>query len=120
MKTVLIADDQRSLRLLLRATLGRGGFRVLEAADGAEAVETARRERPDLVLLDVGMPRLDGLAACRMLKADPATANIPILMLTARAQQADRDEGIEAGADAYFTKPFKPSELQAIVSQAIG
>lgn len=109
--TVLIADDEPPLRLLMRATIGREHFRVLEASDGGAALELARRERPAVALLDVGMPCLDGYEVCRALKADPATASIVVIMVTARGQQADREQGIAAGADAYLTKPFRPREI---------
>ena len=115
-KTVMIADDQQSLRLLLRATLGPVGYRVVEAINGAEALSVARDEHPDLVFLDVGMPGMDGYAVCRELKNDPETASIPVIMLSARAQQPDKQKGIEAGADLYLTKPFKPAELRSVLS----
>lgn len=119
-KAVLVADDDTSLRLLLRATLGPTRCLVREAADGVEALDIARRERPDLVLLDVGMPRLDGYAVCRALKDDPCTADIKVMMLTARAEQADRELGLEAGADAYITKPFSPRDLLSNVERLLG
>ena len=112
----MIADDQQSLRLLLRATLGPVGYRVVEAINGAEALSVARDEHPDLVFLDVGMPGMDGYAVCRELKNDPETAGIPVIMLSARAQQPDKQKGIEAGADPYLTKPFKPAELRSVLS----
>lgn len=110
-KSVLVADDESVLRQLVRATLRGKPLRVLEAATGPEALAAARDERPDLVLLDVGLPGLDGYAVCRALKGDPATAGITVVMLTARAQQRDLDRGTAAGADAYITKPFSPQRL---------
>jgi CheY-like chemotaxis protein len=119
-KTVLIADDQQILRTLLRATLRKSSARVVEATDGLEALALARQERPDAVLLDVGMPGLDGYAVCRALKDDPATAGIIVVMLTARAQQAERERGLAAGADAYLTKPFRPAELLTFMNELLG
>lgn len=112
-KTVLIADDESILRRLVRATLRDRPLRILEAASGTETLALARRERPDLVLLDVGLPELDGYAVCRALKADPATASIKIVMLTARAQRHDLERGTAVGADAYITKPFSTQRLLA-------
>jgi CheY-like chemotaxis protein len=110
-KTVLVADDESMIRQLVRATLRGRALRVLEAATGAETLALARRERPDLVLLDVGLPELDGYAVCRALKMDPTTASIKVVMLTARAQRHDLERGAEVGADAYITKPFSPQRL---------
>jgi CheY-like chemotaxis protein len=110
-KTVLVADDESMLRLLVRATFRDRRLRILEAASGAEALALARSERPDLVLLDAGLPEIDGYAVCRALKADPATAAVKVVMLTARAQRHDLERGAAAGADAYITKPFSPRRL---------
>jgi DNA-binding response OmpR family regulator len=119
-KTVLIAENERVLRTLIRASLRKSPLRVLEAVTGTEALALARKERPDVLLLDVGMPGLDGYAVCRALKGDPYTAGIRVVMLTARAQRADRDRGLEAGADGYITKPFNTDELRAQVEQLAG
>jgi two-component system phosphate regulon response regulator PhoB len=116
-KTVLIADDQPALRQLLRATLSRIGLHVIEATNGSEALTLARQERPDLVLMDVGMPQMDGLEVCRALKADPDTAQIPVFILTARAQQIEREKGLASGATVYLTKPFKPAELRGMLRE---
>jgi CheY-like chemotaxis protein len=120
--TVLVADDEPAVRHLVHATLALGGtpVEVLEATTGAEVLAMARRGPIDLVLLDVGMPELDGLAACRALKADPATAGTPVVFLTARTQQDDRAAGVDAGADAYLTKPFSPRGLAETVRQFLG
>jgi two-component system, OmpR family, phosphate regulon response regulator PhoB len=112
-KTLLIADDEKMLRQLVRATFRGLPLRILEAVDGTDALAMARIERPDLVLLDVGLPVLDGYAVCRALKTDPATANTKVVMLTARAQRQDVERGKAAGADAYITKPFSPQRLLA-------
>ncbi len=110
---VLIADDDHNLRQLLTEALPKHKFEVYQAADGTEAWDIVRSLRPDLVLLDIMMPGLDGLEICRLMRGNPQTSNIPILMLTAKAQLKDKLEGIESGADDYITKPFDPMELQA-------
>jgi CheY-like chemotaxis protein len=110
-KVVLIVDDDETMRQLILATLRDSPYRVLIACDGEEALAVARAHRPDLVLLDVIMPKRDGLAVCRQLKADPETAAIAIVMLTAQAQPEDRAAAQAAGADGYLTKPFRPFEL---------
>ena len=115
MTTILVVDDEPSIVELVRFTLEDADVRVVEASDGAEALILARRVKPDLVLLDVQMPRLDGLEACRQLRRERAFARTPIIMLTAAGQQADRARGLGAGADEYLTKPFSPLALLALV-----
>ena len=115
MTTILVVDDEPSIVELVRFTLEDADVRVVEASDGAEALILARRVKPDLVLLDVQMPRLDGLEVCRQLRLEPAFARTPIIMLTAAGQQADRARGLGAGADEYLTKPFSPLALLALV-----
>lgn len=110
MKKILIADDSVHIRDLMRATL-EADFFLVEAANGEEALKKGRKEKPDLILLDVKMPRKTGIEACRQLKADPATKNIPVVMLTALKSSEDIRRGKEVGADAYFTKPFSPRAL---------
>ena len=123
-KKILIADDEQPLRLLVRATLedesGEERYEIIEAADGNEALEMARRERPELILLDIAMPGLTGLEVCKMLKGDPATSDLMIVMLTAKGQQSDRERGLAAGADDYFAKPFSPLELLQLVDRVMG
>ena len=118
-KSVLIADNERVLRSLIRATLRKTDVRVLEATSGTEALAVARQEHPHVLLLDVGLPGLDGYAVCRALKKDPQTADIRVVMLTARAQRADRERGAEAGADSYITKPFSTDELREHVQRLL-
>ena len=113
--TILVVDDEPSIVELVRFTLEDADVRVVEASDGAEALILARRIKPDLVLLDVQMPRLDGLEVCRQLRRDSDFTRTPIIMLTAAGQQADRTRGIAAGADEYLTKPFSPLALLALV-----
>ena len=115
MRKLLIADDEAGIRPLVRMTLESDAYEIVEAANGEEAVALARELHPELLLLDVMMPKLDGFEACRTLKEDPATSDIVIVMLTARAQQSDFDRGVAAGADEYFTKPFSPVALIKLV-----
>jgi len=110
---VLIADDDESLRRLISEVLPRHKFEVYEAADGYQTLETVKNLQPDIVLLDIMMPGIDGLEICRAMRDNPHTRNIPVIMLTAKAQVQDKLDGIESGADDYITKPFDPVELQA-------
>ena len=118
--TLLIVDDEAAVRRLLRLALGQLADRILEAGDGAEALALAASARPDLVLLDVGLPDLDGYAVCRRLKGDPATAGAAVLLLTGHAGERARREGAEAGADAYLAKPFGLAELVSIAGELLG
>ena len=115
MPTVLVVDDEPTILELVRFTLEDEQVVVLEAADGIEALERARTARPDLVLLDVQMPRLDGFEVCRRLREDATRAGVRIVMLTAAGQEADRARGLAAGANDYLTKPFSPLALFALV-----
>jgi len=110
---ILVVDDEPSILKLIRVNLERDGYEVETAADGKTALELAGRLRPDLVLLDVMLPGLDGISVCRTLRNEPATRNIPIIMLSARGEEVDRVLGLEMGADDYITKPFSPRELLA-------
>ena len=110
---VLVADDDHNLRQLLIEALPKHKFEVYQAADGPETWDTIKNLRPDLVLLDVMMPGMDGHEICRLMRENPQTRSIPVVMLTARAQLQDKLDGIESGADDYITKPFDPMELQA-------
>lgn len=117
MKHILAVDDERYIRRLVEVNLQRAGYRVSTAEDGQEALERIQSERPDMVVLDVMMPRQDGFAVLKTLKSDPSTADIPIVMLTAKAQDADIFRGWQSGADCYLTKPFNPMELLAFVKR---
>ena len=108
---VLVVDDDPVIQNLLRVNFEMEGYDVIVASDGVEGLERARREGPDIVVCDIMMPRMDGLTVARELKADPATAGIPILLLSAKAQEADVRAGTDAGADDYVTKPFDPLNL---------
>jgi two-component system phosphate regulon response regulator PhoB len=111
MKTILIADDEESLRTLIETTLEAPGLRILQAADGNQAVELARQEHPDLILLDWMMPGKTGIEVAGVLRSQPATADIAILMLTAMGQEQDRQRGLALGIRAYLVKPFSPLQL---------
>jgi DNA-binding response OmpR family regulator len=117
MKTVLIVDDEPAIVQLVRITLETARVRVLEASDGATAIDRAVGHRPDLILLDVDLPDLSGLEVCRRLKGEEAMAQTKIVMLTAAAQQDDVARGFAAGADQYLTKPFSPLRLLTLVEQ---
>lgn len=108
---VLVADDEEDVLNLVGANLRNAGFSVLKAMDGAEALAKTRAEKPALLVLDLMLPGLSGLEVCKALKGDPATARIPIVMLTAKTEEIDRIVGFELGADDYITKPFSPREL---------
>ena len=120
MQKILVCDDEANIRNIMDFSLEAEGFLVLEAADGDAALRMAASEQPDLVLLDVMMPGNDGLTVCRHLKENPATAHIPVLLLTARASNADREAGLAAGADGYVTKPFSPQRLVDKINELLG
>jgi CheY-like chemotaxis protein len=112
---VLVVDDTANVRALIQVNLELEGIEVHLAADGQEALDRVDAVEPDLITMDVMMPRMDGLTAATLLKSTERTAGIPIVMVTARAQTADRQAGHAAGVDAYLTKPFDPVELVATV-----
>jgi len=111
-KTILVVDDERKIVTVLKGYLEQAGFRVVTAGDGQTALTTFRHEKPDLVILDLMLPGMDGLDVCRILRRESA---VPIIMLTARAEEADRLIGLELGADDYVVKPFSPREVVARV-----
>ncbi|MEN9572941.1 MAG: hypothetical protein RL514_796 [Verrucomicrobiota bacterium] len=111
MAKILVVDDEPDAVELIEFNLKSAGFEVVTAADGAEALKKARASLPDLIVLDLMLPEVDGLEVCKLLRRDTATAGIPILMLTAKAAEIDRVLGLELGADDYVTKPFSPREL---------
>jgi putative two-component system response regulator len=112
---VLVADDTESVRTLFRKLLLADGHDVISAADGAEALDLVQRHQPDVVLMDVGMPSLDGLEVCRRLKGDPSTRLTPVVLVTGQTELSDRIRGLEAGADEFLSKPVHPHELLARV-----
>jgi DNA-binding response OmpR family regulator len=118
-KTVLIADDEPSMRLLVHATIESDDYTVYEASDGDQAWAMIQRYRPSLVLLDVQMPGMSGLQVLRSIKSDESMAAIHVILLTAKAQEADIEAGLIAGADYYLTKPFSPLDLLTRVEEAL-
>lgn len=116
---VLIADDDAAQRNLLRVLAEKAGHHVIEAADGEQALKLAMSERPDVVLLDVMMPGLNGFEVCRQLKADPGTAPIPVLLVTSLADREDRIDGMRAGADDFLTKPVCGEEVSLRIRNAV-
>ncbi len=111
-KKILVVDDEASVRKLVGSYLGREGYEVIEAADGAQALKLARTQHPNLIVLDVMIPEVDGLEVCRILRSE---SNVFVLMLTARSEETDKLLGLGLGADDYLTKPFSPRELVARV-----
>ncbi|TAK27611.1 MAG: response regulator [Chloroflexota bacterium] len=118
-KRILLADDQEVVRRLVGVTLGEDEFDLVYATDGEEALRLAQETRPDLVLLDIMMPGIDGFQVCRALKNDPETSRISILILTAKGSEADRAMGKQVGADGYFSKPFSPIALLGRVHELL-
>ncbi len=119
-KKVLVADDEPNIVISLEFLLRREGFEVLIAVDGEEALSKARSARPDLVLLDVMMPKMNGFDVCQALRADPEFSAMRILMLTAKGRDAEVSNGLGLGADAYMTKPFSTKELVVQVRSLLG
>jgi len=113
--TVLLVEDERDIAELVRYHVEKAGMRYVHAGDGGSALRLARGDRPDVVVLDLMLPGLDGLEVCRQLRRDPVTRDLPIIMLTARGEEVDRVVGLELGADDYVVKPFDPLELRARV-----
>ncbi len=122
MATVMVVEDNELSRDALSRRLARRGYRIVLAEDGAQAIELARSERPDLILMDLGLPRIDGWEATRQLKADPTTRRIPIIVLSAHAMTNDRDKALQAGGDEFDTKPvrFQPllDKMEALLARA--
>lgn len=115
--TVLSIEDQPDIRRLIRMTLEFKGIHVIEAGDGETGVRLAREHKPDVILMDVMMPGMDGLTASRLIMADPSTAHIPIVIISALGRTNDIDAGLETGGRAYLVKPFSPWELLDLVDQ---
>ncbi len=110
-RKILIVDDERYILHILDFSLGAEGYEVITAGDGEQAVERTRSDRPDLIVMDIMMPKMDGFEACKAIKADPDTQSIPVIMLTAKGREIDKKRGLDAGADEYLTKPFSPAKL---------
>ena len=119
MAKILIAEDERDIRDLITFTLGFAGFEVVAAANGEEAVNLARQEIPDLILMDVRMPRMTGYEACELMKADPKLKNVPVVFLSAKGQDAEIQTGLQSGAVDYLLKPFAPDQLTARITAVL-
>jgi CheY-like chemotaxis protein len=117
--TVLVCDNEEALRNLVRASLDGNGYTLVEARDGDASLVEARRCNPDVILLDMMMPARTGLEVLEELRRDPAFDRIPVVMLTARAQVADREAAEQAGADRFLAKPFSPAELARVVAELL-
>lgn len=119
-KTILLVDDEEAVLELISATLSYDdSYRFILARDGEEALSVARRDKPDLILLDILMPKKDGYHVCRALKQDPETSHIKVLILTALTQDLEYQRAVESGADGYLTKPFSPLELLAKLNMSL-
>jgi CheY-like chemotaxis protein len=117
---ILLVDDEAHMLRLAELSLRKGSFEIIIARNGREAVATAVREKPALIIMDVNMPEMDGLQALQTLKADAATADIPVIMLTARGHQLTRQEAENTGASAFLTKPYSPTQLLAEAQRILG
>ena len=115
-KRILIVEDEPEFRLGVRMRLEASGYEILEAEDGSAGLEMARSVSPDLIILDLMLPKMGGYQVARLLKFDDKYKKIPIIMLTARSQQSDKDTGLSVGADAYLTKPFRSEELLKVIA----
>ena len=118
-KRILIVDDEEDIVNVLRFRLEANNYAVLSASEGQEGLNKARTEKPDLVILDLMLPKLDGYKVCRMLKFDESYKNIPIIMFTARVQKKDEELGMKMGADAYIAKPFEPEVLLGKIKELL-
>lgn len=119
-KKVLVCDDEPYIVESVSYVVRKAGYEAIVAEDGEESLEKARSEHPDLIFLDIMMPRLSGYEVCRRLKQDPATRGIYIIMLTARGQQEDEQKALELGADEFMTKPFSPRKMRAKLEEVLG
>jgi DNA-binding response OmpR family regulator len=116
---ILVVDDEVNITQILEFSIGAEGYEVVTAANGEEAIDKARREQPDLIILDVMMPKIDGYEACRILKANPLTKGIPVVLLTAKGRDIDKRLGYEVGATDYIIKPFSPNKLVDRIHQLL-
>jgi len=116
---ILVVDDEVNITQILEFSIGAEGYEVITAANGEEAIDKARREQPDLIILDVMMPKIDGYEACRILKANPLTKSIPVVLLTAKGRDIDKRLGYEVGATDYIIKPFSPNKLVDRIHQLL-
>lgn len=118
-KRILVVDDEPDLVEMIKMRLEASGYEVIPAYDGKEALDKAKKEKPDLIILDLMLPKIDGYKVCRMLKFDEKYKKIPIIMFTARAQEQDIKLGKDVGGDAYITKPFEPQGLLAKIKELL-
>lgn len=118
-KNILLVDDEQDLVDMIKMRLESVGYKVTAAYDGQDALEKTKKEKPDLIILDIMLPKIDGYKVCRMLKFDEEYKKIPILMFTARAQESDKELGEQVGADSYLTKPFEPEVLLKKIEQLL-
>ena len=118
-QTVLVVDDERHIVKILQFNLAKNGYNVLCAFDGEEALDVLSRQRPDLVILDVMMPKMNGYQVCEAIKGDPETTDLPVILLTAKGQEIDRESGLAKGADRYVTKPFSPRNIIQTVKELL-
>ncbi len=119
MKKILVVDDEKDVLDLVRRVLIRGGFEVITASDGKDGLAKVYNEAPDLMILDINMPGMDGWEVCRKIREDPLYKHLPIIMLTVRRTKKDQLKGLELGSDEYITKPFYPTELVARVKAVL-
>lgn len=119
-KRILVVEDEEYVRGLLRLTIERAGYQVIEAPDAEEALTLLVEERPNLILLDIQLPGMNGFELCTRLKTDPMRRQIPVLMLTALSEEAEREQGLKAGADGYVVKPFGPFALLNRIRSVLG
>jgi len=119
MTKILVAEDERDIRDLIAFTLRFAGYEVVTASNGEEAVERAAAESPDLILLDVRMPRLTGYDACKIIKADPNLTDVPVIFPSAKGQESEIQAGLDAGAEEYLLKPFAPDELTKRIQEIL-
>lgn len=120
MKKILIADDEADIVEILQFVLESNGYKCITAFDGEEGLKCAKEENPDLIILDVMMPKINGYKVCRLLKFDAKYKDIPVLMITARSREEDKEIGEETGADEYITKPFRVDEVLQKVKRYLG
>jgi two-component system alkaline phosphatase synthesis response regulator PhoP len=117
---ILVVDDEIYIVHILDFSLGMEGYEVVTALDGEQAIEKARTQKPDLIVLDIMMPKLDGYETCKILKGDKATRDIPVILLSAKGRNVDQKIGFEVGADDYITKPFSPRKLVERINSILG
>jgi len=117
---ILVVDDEIYIVHILDFSLGMEGYEVVTALDGEQALERVASEKPDLIVLDIMMPKLDGYEVCRTVKSNPATKNVPVILLSAKGRNVDQKMGFDVGADDYITKPFSPRKLVERINQLLG